>query len=352
MTLAEDANSGESADRSLIALAVLATLPLARAGWRATCIAAGTTVAPLGAWTLWHSAMAARGPVSTLPDQTSYLAWIPSGSAGEFVNFVFQTVYRNVPVYLSDYGRFLLGWNSAKTSVVAAVLLLLTAFGLLCLARRLPALVATLVAAVAVIVVWPYTQDRLLTPILPVAGLAAAYAAQRVLQPFPLAARISALAIVTVVSLYSLNVTLQTRYGAVTQGGISPLTRESAEIAKWVGNHTNPGDHIMAPWGAVLFLRTGRQTSLGDPEVPLQGASEIDDAPLRFYANRLLADSVNVLVFWDRGSGASRTWIHLLDRRCPGLLSEWPVDTTDRPSQGIHYFHVRPDLPCVGAIAR
>ncbi|HVT38927.1 MAG TPA: hypothetical protein VHE78_07775 [Gemmatimonadaceae bacterium] len=52
-----------------IAIGMLACLPMVRAGWRSTCAAVAATAVPLATWALVHAAMAARGPLSTQPDQ-------------------------------------------------------------------------------------------------------------------------------------------------------------------------------------------------------------------------------------------------------------------------------------------
>ena len=51
----------------------------------------------------------------------------------------------------------------------------------------------SLVVTLAVLLIWPYVQDRFLTPILPMLGLAGAYAVQRAIERLPRPFRQSAL---------------------------------------------------------------------------------------------------------------------------------------------------------------
>ncbi len=59
----------------------------------------GAAILPVAAWNLWHSRMLAGGPVSTQPDEASYLDWIPLNSPGEMVPFLRRTLGSNIPEY-------------------------------------------------------------------------------------------------------------------------------------------------------------------------------------------------------------------------------------------------------------
>ncbi len=334
-----------------IAAGILVCLPLMRLGWRANLAAAVATFAPLGAWGLWHATMAARGPLSTVSDQTSYLAWIPTRSVGELIDFVLLMCYRNVPFYLRAYGPLLVGWGSRKTHALAAVVVVLTCAGLVLMVRRVPALVATVVAAVAAILVWPYFQDRFLAPIAPMAGLAAAYAAHRGVTHLPRIARATALTLATVIASYALFLNLHGRHDDAVNAPQGRFARESLAMASWIRANTRPDERIMLNWGAVIFLRTGRRTSIADPEEALFGPTLLD-IPHRYYAQRLLADSVDLVMLWDYAPGRSHGLLRALGVRCPGVLTPVPADVASALPPSVHFYRVRRDLPCLTAVAR
>jgi hypothetical protein len=173
----------------VIALAVLATLALASAGWRRWLIVAATTATPLVAWAAWHGTMMAKGPLSPLPDQNSYITWIPMGGVAEFTRLAVAMMKTSVPLYWSNAADVLVGWTSPKTLALAGAILLAGFVGIALLAQRFPAMSLSLVLTLGVLAIWPYVQDRFLTPVLPVLGVAAAFAVQRTLSLVPTAAR-------------------------------------------------------------------------------------------------------------------------------------------------------------------
>src|SRR5690349_2401767 len=95
----------------------------------------------------------------------------------------------SVPAYWSSAANVLVGWTSAKTLLVASAILASGLVGTLLLVRRFPSMAGSLLATLGVIAIWPYIQDRFLTPVLPVLGVAAAFAAQRVLDRVPVRGR-------------------------------------------------------------------------------------------------------------------------------------------------------------------
>jgi hypothetical protein len=335
---------------TVIAAAILVCLPLMRLGWRASLAAAAATSVPLGAWALWHGAMAARGPLSAVSDQTSYLAWIPARSVGELIDFVLLMCYRNAPLYLRAYGPLLVGWGSRKTHALAAAVVVLACGGLILLARRSPALVATVVAAVGAILAWPYFQERFLTPIAPVAGIAAAYAAHRVVTRLPWIARATALALASGVAIYALFLNLHGGHDDSVYGPKGRFASESLAMASWIRANTRPDERIMLNGGAVIFLRTGRRTSIADPEEASIGPKLLD-VPRRYYAQRLLADSVDLVMLWDYAPGRSHALLRALGVRCPGVLTPAPADVASDLPRSIHFYRVRRDLPCLTAVA-
>ncbi|HVT38928.1 MAG TPA: hypothetical protein VHE78_07780 [Gemmatimonadaceae bacterium] len=259
-------------------------------------------------------------------------------------------VSRALPWYLQLYGVVLIGWSSGKTYALVVAAVMLGTAGLVLLARRVPELLAGIVATIGVLLVWPYIQDRFLTPIIPIVGLAVAYAAQRALVLLPRAARGTVLAVAALVGLVVLQSNLRSRHDAVTHGTTSKFALESAEIAEWIRSNTRPDERILANEGAALFLRTGRRTATPDPEEPALSITPVE-RPLGFFAKRLLADPADLFVLWDFMPGASRDWMIRLSQQCPGLLVRVPADSTAGSSSAIHYFHLHTDLPCLTQIA-
>src|SRR6185503_6491324 len=98
--------------------------------------------------------------------------------------------------------RVLVGWQSGKAQLLFLAAAVAAAFGCWLLRGRRPELVLTLVATVAVVVLWPFTQDRFLVATLPFAGLAAAFGVGRVLDRAPKWAISASLTVAALAALY------------------------------------------------------------------------------------------------------------------------------------------------------
>ena len=338
------------------ALAVVAGIMtgalFSRIGWRALTVTTGTMLAPLIGWRLWHSAAIRVGPVSPLPDQTSYVSWFPMGSLGEFTDFAAIVARLTVPVYWRSTAMILTGWESPKTLLLAVAFLLSAAVGIVIVARRAPAFAASVLGIVCLLIIWPYTEYRFLSPVLPMLGLAAAYAVQRGLDVVPRIVGRVALGGMAALAMLLLTFHMRNRVEAKRGAPTSAFVRTLADMSNWVAANTAPGDRVMTPWGGVIYLRTGRRTSIGNPEEPAFSASVLD-APRKFYASRLLADSVDVVIIWNGAPGRSTAWLRGMRVRCPGLLTEvrnHPRAMGD--SADLHFYRVRRDLPCLERFAR
>jgi hypothetical protein len=75
-----------------IAVAILLGVMLLRVGARVVLVATLATVVPLGTWRAWHGAMMVRGPLSALPDQVSYTAWLPTSDLSAVFAFATRMV--------------------------------------------------------------------------------------------------------------------------------------------------------------------------------------------------------------------------------------------------------------------
>ena len=165
---------------------------------------------------------------------------------------------------------------------------------------------ASLVATLGVLAIWPYVQDRFLTPVLPVLGVAGAFAvAANARRWFPTTLR--ARARVGVAALVTVRVAGRERDGfasrALEASRAHPTPWPSSDIVEWVTRNTAPDEHIMVAWGGAIYLRTGRRTSIPNPEEPTLGRRAFSTQPYRFYATRLLADSVDDVIIRDRAPG-------------------------------------------------
>jgi hypothetical protein len=334
-----------------IAGAMLIGVAASRAGWRVVVTATIAAALPLIAWSVWHGAMLARGPVSPLPDQVSYVAWIPLGSPVAFVRFAIAMSRISIPAYWASTADILVGWTSAKTLVLATAIIALELTGIGLAARRFPVLALSLAATLGVLVVWPYVQDRFLTPVLPVLGLAGAVAADRIVAWLPTPGRRVAVGAAVVMTVALLGENARNRWSSVRGSPSSPYAHAIDEMARWIERNTAPNDKIMMPWGGAAYLRTGRRTSIPNPEEPALGRSVLEQ-PNEFFATRLLADSVDTVIIWDRAPGRAAPLLRALGTRCPGLLSEAPPRTpADSSRYDVHYYRVRRDLPCLRAFA-
>jgi hypothetical protein len=256
----------------------------------------------------------------------------------------------SVRLYWANTADVLVGWTSSKTLMLAALIVLFGVIGVALVARRFPALAASIIGMLGVLAIWPYVQDRFLTPVLPVLGVAGAFAAQRLLDRVPLTLRRIALggAALAACSLLALNARL--RLEGMRGQASSPFVHAVANIVQWVQRSTRPDERVMVPWGGAIYLRTGRQTSIPNPEEPALGSTEIQSTQL--YANRLLVDSVDDLIIWDRAPGRSATWLRQLGTRCPGLLTEAATESVTRADgPDLHFYRVRRDLPCLERVA-
>lgn len=92
-----------------LAGAVLLTMALLRTGWRSWLLCLAALLVPLAVWHLLHQSWIATGPLSTLPDETSYSEWVPNGSLPEFVQFVSTTVRTNLTGHLHIFSFYASG---------------------------------------------------------------------------------------------------------------------------------------------------------------------------------------------------------------------------------------------------
>lgn len=316
-------------------VAILAGLLLAllvqRIPWRSVTAYLTTALAPLLAWSWLHARLLAAGPISTQPDELPYMAWLPIHSVGDAARLAVAALrvtwpgyWRLLPPYVSDV-------RPAAILVLAVCLLLAVAGGVL-LARRHPALPATVLTAAAVLLLWPWPQDRFLFSRLPFAGLlmgAAVAAGLRQTKP-----RIRRLAHVAVVVCAA---AIAARGAALRQLAYMPANTEAVlgiaypgqfiaanarfvpVVSQWLLAHTTPEDRVLVDSPAAIYLYTGRHT-VAEAPAGSAIAPSIFRQPGRYLASRIRDDRISVVVLTDVTHALARDIVTLY-QRCPGTLT-------------------------------
>jgi hypothetical protein len=333
--------------------AILIALFLRRATWRAAAITAAVSLLPVLAWRVWLAREVAIGPRATQLDQLPYTSWIPLGDLGALAGFIRTTIVTNVPKYSALSGFVLVGWESWKAQLVFLAAAVAAAFGCWLLRRRRPELVLTLLATVAVVTLWPFTQDRFIVATLPFAGLAAAFGAERALDRAPRWAIGASLTIVAVVALYMWRSTPRQMLLALRDPVardtlvIAPLFQQrSAEVVDWVLANTSPDDVILADAAGNIYLKTGRRTSIAVPEQPFTDRRAFVQ-PGRYVAERLLADSVSIVVLWRYFAIPFARELDFVEGRCPGTFKPLPPIMSTTEPLFVNYFRVQRNEACL-----
>ena len=315
-------------------IALVAGLALAlvvqRVSWRSVAAYLAAAVAPLLGWAWMHGRMLAAGPVSTQPDELPYLAWLPIHSVGDAV----RTAAAAVRVTWPGYWRLLPPYVSAVRPAAIGVLvvcLALAAAGGVLLARRHAALVATVLAASAVLFLWPWPQDRFLFSRLPFAGLLMGAAVEAGLRAAPRIRRIGYAALV----LFAAGIA--TRGIALRQFAYMPANTQAVLgiaypgqfiaanarfvplVSQWLLAHTSPEDRVLVDSPAAIYLYTGRHT-VAEAPAGSAIAPSIFARPGHYLASRIRDDSITVVVLTDVTHALARDIVTLY-QRCPGTLS-------------------------------
>jgi hypothetical protein len=333
--------------------AILIALLLRRATWRAAAITAGASLVPVLAWRAWLAREVAIGPRATQVDQLPYTSWIPLGDLGALARFIKLTIVTNVPKYSALSGFVLVGWESWKAQLVFVAAAVAAAFGCWLLRRRRPELVLTLLATIAVVLLWPFTQDRFIVAALPFAGLAAAFGVGWALERAPRWVLGASLTVAALAALYMWRSTPRQMLIALRDPVardtlvIAPLFQQrSAEVVDWVLANTSPDDRILADAAGNIYLKTGRRTSIAVPEQPFTDRRAFVQ-PGRYVAERLLADSVSVVVLWRYFAIPFARELDFVEGRCPGTFKPLqPIMSMTEPLF-VNYFRVQRNEECL-----
>src|SRR2546430_16829653 len=231
--------------------------------------------------------------------------------------------------YLSGY----LAPSHVVGPTLAAALALAALAGGVRARRAHAALVVTVAAVLATVLLWPYAQGRLLLRILPFGGLLAASTLQLAVGGGSVTVRRFTYALLGVVALTVGVRQVELRRGAeaALASGAAPRSENRSPlyvlagnsryifgVVQWVRANTTSGDRIMADAPAAMYLYTGRKTAAAAPAEPAFGPS-VFQVPGRYLAARLLADSLTVIVLGIAGSGLEQD-IRAVASACPQVL--------------------------------
>ncbi|MEX2110963.1 MAG: hypothetical protein WD802_10190 [Gemmatimonadaceae bacterium] len=332
--------------------ACLAALALRRVPWRVVGIAAAAAIAPLIVWAVVHGRLVAQGPLSSSPDEVSYWSLIPSGS--ELPAYLLRALPSNGGIYFSKLSSALAG-SAVLGNLLVIGVLVTAAVGAFLSWRRAPAITLTVVGSLAVVLIWPFAQDRFLLPVLPFIGLLAAVAVTRGAARMPARLRMVAplgLALVSLVvglrqaELRSLAASSFMRGTAPAQRDVSIFfilaasSRHIGVLSEWVRANTTPQDRLLVDFPAATHMYSGRETASASPaESPY--ALSVFRHPGRYLASRILEDSITVVAIGIRGRLMRD--IETIASACPAVLQ--------RVALNAEFFRVTRDEPCLRRIA-
>ncbi|MDP3909502.1 MAG: hypothetical protein Q8Q14_03840 [Gemmatimonadales bacterium] len=312
--------------------AVLLALALHRR-WSAALATAAAAAVPLLAWRLVQAAAIARGPVSSVPDDLGYWQWLGVDGPIALAGYAGHTLIANTIEYVPKLASYM--FPSLAIGVGIVILGCVgVAFACLELRRSHTALVLTTLAASGLTLLWPFAQGRLLLPLLPFLGLLAAVTLARVAGRLP--ARVAAIGVPALLGVMALAVTRRQvalreaaarAYvtGAVRLEDQSPAmtlafrSRFIAHVTAWVQARATPGDRIMVDAPAAVYLYTGRQAVAGQP-TESRLAATVFGVPGRYLAERIVADSVTVVV-WAPPAAALERDLAAIAAGCPHVLA-------------------------------
>jgi len=312
--------------------AVLVALVLERRPWREVALCAGVALVPLAVWYFVHAAAVARGPLAPLPDETPYWRWLPLDRPSQLLSYA----ARGLGINGLGYMRYLSGYLAPSHVVgptLAAALALAALAGGVRARRAHAALVVTVAAVLATVLLWPYAQGRLLLPILPFAGLLAASTLQLAVGGGSVTVRRFTYALLGVVALTVAvrQVELRRAAEAALASGAAPRAENRSPlyvlagnsryifgVVSWVRANTTSQDRIMVHAPAAVYLYTGRKTAAAAPAEPAFAAS-VFHVPGRYLATRILEDSLTIIVLGIAGSGLDQD-IRAVASRCPQVL--------------------------------
>jgi len=339
--------------------AVVLSLLVARAGTRAVLAAAAAGLAPVLAWKAVHAPMVAAGPLSPISDERSYLSWTMLDDWRELARLAAETAFENFVVYLRVFASYVSG-NLVVGIVVVAALLTFAVGGAARVGRRHAALVLLPAAVAAVVLLFPWFDPRYLTVALPFVGVLIAYRTDLELAERAPRGRAILTALVVgvgvVVAVRQVSLRRQTaealRRGTVP-GTLIPgyeIARTSAylnTVNPWIARHAAPDERILVTWPTGVYAATRRLTQNADPG-ETSWVRSVFAVPGRFVAQRILEDSITMVVTGNPRSGTTRD-VNYLRLVCPGVLER--LDGGAEGSQPAYYAVRRTADACLQPMA-
>lgn len=339
---------------------ILVTLAVQRTNLRHVGAFLIAALLPLALWAWWHGRMVVAGPISTQPDEGSYLSWVPLQHPSRLLSFGAAAFRLTWPLYWEQFARYL-------TDVRALGLALLSMFcglgvaGSALAGRPHAALTLTLAANAAIVLFWPWPQDRFVLPLLPFAGLLVAVAIQAAVRPAAPRVRIAAHATLgfLALSVAARQVTLRGfAHFPVSPQAVSPMPYPSHFMtanarfirvaSNWLSEHTMAEDRVLTDAAAAIYLYTGRHTVAALPaESRLQPS--VFEIPGRYLASRIVADSVTVVVLTYVHHPLARD-VATLYYRCPGALQDVGNALWWAGTARAFFYRVRRDDGCLAPI--
>jgi hypothetical protein len=304
-------------------------------------------VVPITAWSVLRRTLVAAGPISTQPDEGAYASWAPD-SPVEAVLDAGRVMWSHATGYWDVLPANLAPWTWLG---VVLWILMLAGFllGVAKHGRDQPALVLSIAAVGAAVLVWPFTQDRFVLTILPFAGLVTALGYRSLMSsPRPVLATALALSVGIVairqVEIRGLAEAAEPGDTAVRfhPAQLLPANTEFVIAAsRWVGSSARSDDRLLTPLPSALWLYTGRRGVNSIPALPNVGSSVFDE-PGRFLASRVLEDDVTLLLLWNPNFLITRDAASV-QQACPDALQF--LTLTEEPAR-VAIFRIRRDDPC------
>ncbi|HSE65402.1 MAG TPA: hypothetical protein VLB12_00350 [Gemmatimonadales bacterium] len=309
---------------------------------------------PLVAWKFLHTMMIRRGPLADLPDEGGYLGWFAGNGVLGSLKAIATGVASNAAKYFEQLGPYLLG-NATAGRLLAALLLLMLLAGALAALRHYRFLAASALGGVAVVLVWPFAQDRLLLSTLPFLGFAACVTFER-LSAVRNRWFVRGLALATGLLLIHQMTVHREALDAFANRKPAPFyspthllpltSRYLTSASRWVIANSGEQDHLLIDYPAAIYLYTGRKTVPANPaeSAVLRSAFEV---PGLYLARHILEDSISVVVVGIPGSPIIRD-LETVRKQCPAVLTWVGSESGNFPLR----FRVSRDEECLSRLAQ
>ena len=285
---------------------------------------------PIVAWQLFLAAERARGAtLSTLPDESGYVSFVGGRSPFQALRFTAANFWLNIQLYVDEFAPNL-NPSYVLGGIILLTIILLAGIGGWRIGRRRLILPLTVAASGGLTLLWPWTQDRLLMPLLPFAGLLAAMTLQQIGARLSRAGRLAGAAVIALVTLGAAfqQITFRAKtYQAYAADQVpehmSPtwyLPHNSRVLmleSMWIAKHARPDDKLLASSPAGLYLSTGLP-GLSSSPAESRLAAPVFGVPGRFLS-RAIRDGGVSLVVVEAPDDLNRD-VTVIQRACPGAF--------------------------------